>query len=105
MKLFAIRHKPTGRYLPAHKPGEGGFSYDDPQPMTCKYGPRLFTTIRGAQNALTAWLRGKFERVREQCGEFGEDESIYVEPKAVLGRKRDNMEIVAFDLVPTQEIS
>ena len=65
MSYFAIRHKPTGNYMPVARGGSTGISA-----YTLERGrhpPRLFTTRKGAQCALTWWLDG------EQVAVYAED--------------------------------
>ncbi len=53
---WVIRSKKTGDWLPELvKPLRGGYTHTEP----CRnHTPRLFTTERGAKNALWWWLRG-----------------------------------------------
>lgn len=95
MKAYAIKLKNTNKYLPILWRKRYGFSHTEP---TNEQLPRLFPTLRSAQNALTAWLQGKFETRTETSGMFGEDVSIYVEAIKVEGRERKNMQIVTFTL-------
>ena len=53
MTYFAIQHKPTGGFLPAGK--AKGHTWSEP---TKDSPPRLFSTRRGAQQALNWWLDG-----------------------------------------------
>lgn len=91
----AIRHKPTGFYLPEPlgRLGRGG-SHVEP---TADQRPRLFPTKRGAVLALGAWLKGK---VHHSSGydSFSQEhyESTHLEP--VPSRKREEMEIVEVEL-------
>lgn len=98
---YAIRHKPTGGYLPepSGRMGRGG-SYVEPMipiPGELTTYPRMFPTKRGAINALSQWLRGKhhMEYEYEEC--FGRD--VRVEAgcsiEHVPHRDKDSMEIVA----------
>ncbi len=60
--LYAIRHKPTGNYIPESfgVNGRGG-SHLEPVPATSgKFTrPRFFHTERAARIFLTGWLKGK----------------------------------------------
>lgn len=92
MKLFFIRHKPSGHYLPepAGRMGRGGSHVE---PCSNPDEARIFRSKLSASRALTAWLRGK---VHHSSGydswnnEYYEDNDL--EP--VPSRKREDMEII-----------
>lgn len=63
MEFYALRHCSTGKLMPARmsRTGRGGWSYwSSADVHSCGHGtvPRLFETLRGAQNARSAWARG-----------------------------------------------
>jgi len=66
-RVFAIRHKPTGGFLP-----EVGRSYTHSEPSTTRI-PRLFNSKGGAKCALTWWLMGA-TTVQVKYGSVYEDE-------------------------------
>lgn len=95
-RLFAIRHKPSGAFMPEPKGRcmRGG-SHLEPEKDVM---PRLFHSERSAKAALTQWLRGKHvadydwdyddysgKEYKYQCGT-----NIIPQPH----RKREDMEIV-----------
>lgn len=80
MKVWAIRVKNTDKWLAYRK---NGYTYAEPEGGNKP--PRFHVTKRGAQNALTAWLRGYYN--------FG---GKYIKQER---RLREDMEIVEFDLV------
>lgn len=91
---YAIRHIPTGHYLPEPmgRQGRGG-SHTEPLPFSTELAkcPRIFDTERAAKSALGQWLRGKFYCYRDG------DESSYEEDVEIVPqwhRKRVDMEIV-----------
>ena len=87
MKVYAIRHIPTGRYLPYRKSGKG-FTADEP---TVNCIPRLFKKKRYAAVALTYWLKGKWSKVI--CmGKYN------ININKQLSRKAEEMQIVLLDL-------
>ncbi len=89
IELWVIRHKPTGGFLPEpkySKRGRGGALYE---PSTTDK-PRLFRTERGAKNALTAWLQGKWHWTLTSW----EDGEGSLDIKPVPSRLREEMEIV-----------
>jgi hypothetical protein len=98
MKTWAIRLKETDKYLPVSR---GGNSYVEPTSSTISY-PRLHKSKRGAQNALTAWLQGHWiQKTTGGYSYFGEPdfETETFANKKIESRKRENMEIVEFDLI------
>jgi len=87
--LYAIRHKPTGHFLPQSK-RRRGFTNDEPCPYPL---PRLFVREQDAKVALTWWLRGITEA--EGHGPFdGPDFDDGLTTTPVPGRKAEDMEIV-----------
>lgn len=70
INLYAIRHKPTGGYLPAPqgRGGRGG-SHMEPTVFTGNQGkngviPRVWATEKAAKAALWHWLQGKYVAYR-----------------------------------------
>lgn len=55
MMFFAIRHKPTGGFMPQAATRRGGFTHDEP---SVHFPPRMFTREQDAKCALTWWLKG-----------------------------------------------
>jgi hypothetical protein len=93
---FAIRHKPSGRYLP-ELPGQRG-GYTHLEPRAWHLGPiRLFPIKRNARLALKIWLRGMYN-VRRSYGNFEENDIVEAETEPVPSRKAEEMEIVEFEL-------
>lgn len=92
MRLYAIRHKPTGQYLPwpnERRRGRGGSQVEPEAPEKA----RLFRSARSASIALTAWLAGRVERLNEH-GEFTGDFRFIKVPS----RRREEMDIVEVEL-------
>lgn len=90
MRVFAIRHKPSGEYMPAQmfRTARRGWSYWDPGSEECggvTIVPRLFATIGPAKRALNAWLVGPIAP-GGQC----------IRP--AVPRRRDEMEIIECQL-------
>lgn len=94
LTLFAIKHIPTGHYLPTPSGwgGRGG-SHVEPAPVTTACLPRLFHTEVAAKIALTYWLKGK-TTVSHSYPDEGED--WHIEPQN--HRKADEMEVVPVNL-------
>ena len=114
MKVYAIRHIPTGRFMPVPTGKNGsGSTYWDPvadSESAKLYGeapravPRLFPLRRSASSALTQWLRGRHVVVTERShpdDSFGQsyDEPVGTAVEPDPSRKADDMEIVVFELV------
>jgi hypothetical protein len=104
MKVFAIRHKPTGEWMP-HRLNRtpGGWSHWIPGDELDKphdANPRLFFTLQSARNALTMWLQGKWKRDQGTSYSFdgpeGYDEMTVNAPP--VPRTRGDMEIVELEL-------
>lgn len=97
MTVFAIRQKSTGMFIPGLEKGRRyGGSYQEP---TNQRVPRLFYDSKTAKNFLVQWLLGHHKKTSKQSGEFGEDvmQTITIIPQP--HRKREDMEIVEFELV------
>lgn len=95
---YAIRHKPSNTYLPVFKGGQRRGSTYINAPFVG--APRLFVSKLPAQNCLRWWLGGPPCVKHEKENEMGAIESRYYLPgKGVAGRNKEDMEIVAVDLV------
>lgn len=93
MKYYAIKHKPTGLFMPQMR---GGFSYWEPKGK--QLPPRLFATHRDAANALTCWVNGRYSRLlaTESEGPWGPTYEVVngTVPEPDITRKRDDLQIV-----------
>ena len=104
LPVWAIRHKPTGKFMPARmfRTARAGWTYWDPldkSPETRPYdpSPRLFFTRQAAANALSAWLQGKWKQEVQTEGSWDEAPYDYLAeptPTAVATRSREDMELV-----------
>ncbi len=105
-RVYAIRHIPTQAYMPCRmfRTRSGGWSLWNPGPYVDGWGgcdgfdknPRLFFTLRSAQNALSAWLQGVHTRSTGGSGGFDGDDywdEITIETPPVP-RVRAEMEII-----------
>lgn len=95
MKAYAVRHKPSGMFIPRLETGRRrGGSRLEPSD---KREPRLFFNKISARAFLSQWLLGVFERTSYQSysGDYEEDIKIIEQPH----RHKEDMEIVEFDLV------
>ncbi len=100
--VYALRHKPTGRCMPAWR---SSFSRWEPaeDASTLWFLPRLFPTLRSAQNALTAYLRGPGEATYGTDGSYEEGYYNYRDVPVPTGkpehpRNRGDFEIVTVEL-------
>jgi hypothetical protein len=104
MKLvYAIRHKPTGFFIP--EPGRQQWRKSHVDPVDCSGdnpNPRLFATELAAKRAMSAWVQGKWgaETYWEQDG--WESPAYLAQdipaPTPVPGRNKEDMEVVSFRL-------
>lgn len=85
---YAIKHKPTGFFMPQADKSRGkGYTHHVPlDPL--KHAPRLFVKKRAANDALRWWLLGHTSVLRFEDG----DETWSTDPDA--DRKAEDMEVV-----------
>lgn len=86
---FAIRHKPSGGFLP--QMASYGFTRAAP---SVSDPPRLFTTKKGCEQSLRRWLEGEWYE-----GAFDDElnqQQVRIVP--VAGRKASDMEIVEVEI-------
>ncbi len=99
MILYAILHKPTGKYMPAliSRCSSGGYTWWEPTGIDGLGGksavPRLFTTKAYANLALEYWLKGP---VIASTADYGDRIQEVVQPKQE--RRLEDMRIVTFNL-------
>lgn len=99
MKVWALRNKETGLYIPM---GEHGRNNSCMEP-TSKDRPRLHTSKRAAVNTLTAWLAGKWRWTTNKDWESGIAESTLEPHKTITKRIKEDIEIVEFELVEVKK--
>lgn len=92
--FFAIRHKPSGRFLPAIN--SYGFTRTEP---SASDPPRLFVRKGSATQALDWWLEGEsFEEVMENLDTPTPERHIRIRTLKRPNRRREDMEIVVVGL-------
>lgn len=91
--FYAIRHDPTGHFLPRAPHGRG-FTHFEPQPLSSE--TRLFGDKPAAKRALTWWLNGVVLVGHYNFDYEGSDETWTTVPQE--GRKADEMSIVKVTL-------
>ncbi len=101
-KLYAIKQKSTGNFLPqSDRTVREGFTKMEPA-FPLRIPPRLFTTERAAKCALTWWLKGEVGLHTETDEDWlGHPYTIATGPgKAhpVEGRDADDMEVVPLSI-------
>lgn len=99
MRVFAIRHVPTGEFMPARmsRNGFGGWSWwREPNVTVFDKTPRIFPSKQGAQNALTAWLQGRWVTISVTSGgwEDPQEDRVPVPEEPKIPRVREDMELV-----------
>jgi hypothetical protein len=97
--VFAIRHKPTGLFLPATnakgRVAQRGFTHREPSAGL----PRLFLGERAAKAAMRCWIQGAWENdygVGDYYTSPGELQGCSPRPRP--DRKAEEMEIVRLSL-------
>lgn len=100
MWLYAIRHKPSGNFLPDRPKGwRYGHTYTEPTPIG-ETIPRLFAKPGHAKLALRHWLAGHHTaRYSSSSWEIPNIlDEVDIEVKPVPSRKAEDMEIVCLSL-------
>lgn len=91
---YAIRHNPTGGYLPVPT-GRGGRGGSHEEPIVFpndKRMVRMWPTTSGAKSCLAHWLKGKYYCYPSGDEFDGYDEDVEIKPQP--HRCFDDMEIV-----------
>lgn len=110
VECFAIRHKPTGKFMPCRmfKQSGHGWSWWEPTETRAGYvafdqNPRVFFSRRAASNAIGQWLRGPLNRREvdygsQDCSAPWSPSEIGFEVMSAKSehppRRRDDVEIV-----------
>lgn len=92
--FYALRHKPTGHFLPQPPHKGRGFTNTEP---TDKHPPRLHCSLNSARQALDWWLSGKWRCINRSWDDEGD---LTCQP--VASRKPEDMEIVQCELSVTK---
>lgn len=106
--MFAIQRKADKKLMPGFT-GRAGGTYVEPDDATRNNGvPRLFTTRKGATEALRWWSKGYVRKEMSGSGFddiLGGPELTGLHSEAVEGRNAEDWEIVSVEIVVTQEAS
>ena len=93
INVYAIRHKPTGHYLPGSG-RQGAIKPCDVEPADpTEEKPRLWNSSRQAHSALTHWLKGRFRTYHDEDGPYT------VPVPMAAPRRREDMEVVPLELI------
>lgn len=92
MTYFAVKHVPTGRYLPQLR-RKRGYTHAEPAAPEDRV-PRLHRTKRQAKTALTYWLKGAWNEDYAHNWESGASEYCGNSPSPKPERKAEEMRIV-----------
>lgn len=94
-KAYAVRHKPSGLFIPRLETGKRrGGSHLEP---SNEREPRLFFNRISVRAFLSNWLQGKMEMHNYQ--DWNSEHDCYTKVIPQPHRKKEDMEIVEFDLV------
>lgn len=106
IKFYAIRHKPTGHFLPQPKGKNGtGGSWVEPSDPK-EVIPRLMVSERSAKGVLNAWLQGTFKASWDTDWDSGHRYVDDIKIQKKPDRIPEDMEIVVVTLQieePTNE--
>ena len=95
IEMWAIRHNPSGKYLPMGPRQSGrGSTLREPEKATFDNLPRMFRDKLVAHRALRCWARGRYESTFDS--EYGSTPTGEITPVAT--RKFEDMEIVPITL-------
>lgn len=101
MKIYCIRQKSTGLFIPRLEPGKRrGGSHLEP---SNDREPRIFHNAHAARAFLGNWLQGIHKVRYIPDSEFGPEE-MGTEVVPQPHRNKDDIEIVEFDCVEVQPI-
>lgn len=91
---WAIRHKPSGNFIPASIRGK--YTQSEPTPNCI---PRLFDTKQGAMSALNRWLEGIWRLSYYRCGEYDSEWDYNWGPEQPpTPRVKSEMEVVEVEI-------
>lgn len=105
MIKWAIRHKPTGRFMPQSSSKKHGYTHDEPTIMVdSNLCPRLFGRAQDARTALTWWLKGETSArwtggmYTNVWGDAADDLDYEWSLHPAVDRKAEDMEVVQLKL-------
>lgn len=105
MKVWAIQHIPTGKWMPCRmfRTSRAGWSRWDPAGSSAEaphdQNPRIFFTERAAANALAMWLQGMWAMAYTEGDYFNPPEPARLAPSTPpTPRRREDMKIVVGEL-------
>lgn len=100
--FFVCREKGTDKYfIEPPKWNSGGYTFLEPSLIEGKR-LRLFSSEKAAKAAIAAWAQGKLTKTFHRSSDiWGEDDHETLQYIPVIGRHKDNIEIIP---VSIQEI-
>lgn len=106
MNVYALRHKPTGKFMPARMSRGSARGWSHWEPTDDKHvfdkSPRLFFTMKAAHNAMVQYCLGVHRRHHEPATNFWDDpggEDFVEIQLPLIPRSRDDFEIITYELV------
>ncbi len=112
MIKWAIRHKPTGDFMPQSSSKRHGYTHDEPTKCgnDSHHCPRLFGRKQDAATALTWWLKGETTgkwvggQYTNVWGDHDDDIDFEWRTDARVDRKAEDMEVVMIRLEVTDGV-
>lgn len=105
MNVYALRHKPTGKFMPVRmsRGSARGWSHWEPTDDKDVFdkSPRVFFTLKSAQNALVQYCLGVHRRDAgwDNHWEAPEYSDVTFLDAPKVPRKREDFEIITYELV------
>jgi len=106
MNVYTIRHKATGKFMPARmsRGSNRGWSHWEPtdDKLVFDKSPRVFFSLKSAQNALVQYCLGVHKRHYEPATNFWDDpggEDFVEIQLPLIPRSRTDFEIITYEMV------
>ena len=105
MNVYTIRHKATGKFMPARMSRGSNRGWSHWEPTDDKHvfdkSPRMFFSLKSAQNAIVQYCLGVHKREAGwdnhwETPEYSDVTMVFNPP---VPRNRDDFEIITYELV------